>query len=247
MNKIIIGKKIICDSNAVKVNGKTIELNTGDYELEYANSGEYNLKLIINGNVNLLVYSFDNDITSNLKYIINDGSLHIYKFYNNYSVNETIDIDLLTSKAMVEYKFANICKENEKYLLNVNHIAEDTISNINNKTVSFPNSSINFIINSNVSKEAVGSKLNQTTRIVTMGDCDASISPNMYTPLDDVEAKHGSVIGTFKEDEVFYLMSKGISYNDTLKLMIKGYLLSNIDIKHEIRKKIIDVINEYWG
>ena len=58
-----------------------------------------------------------------------------------------------------------------------------------------------------------------------MGECDTKISPNMFIDLDDVIAKHGSAIGTFKDDQVFYLMSKGINYNDALKLLIKGLQL----------------------
>lgn len=247
MNKIIIGKKIISDSENVRITGKTIEfLTDGDYEIEYSIDFSDKFKIIVNGNINLLVYSFDNRLANNCKYIVNSGALRIHKFYNNHSVDEKIDIDLCSPKAMVEYKFANICRENEQYELNINHLASNTYSDINNKTVSLLNSSVSFVINSNVLKEAIGSVLNQNTRIVTMGDCDAKISPNMYTPLDNVEAKHGSIIGTFKDDQIFYLMSKGISYNDTLKLMIKGYLLSNVSVNHEIRKRIIDIIDEYW-
>ena len=68
----------------------------------------------------------------------------------------------------------------------------------------------------------------------------------MFIDLDDVIAKHGSVIGTFKEDQVFYLMSKGISYNDTVKLLIKGYLLSKIRVNVDIRMKIMNIIDRYW-
>ena len=41
-------------------------------------------------------------------------------------------------------------------------------------------------------------------------------------------------------------MSKGISYNEALKLLIKGYLFSNIDVLGDIKKKIMDIINVYW-
>ena len=79
-----------------------------------------------------------------------------------------------------------------------------------------------------------------------MDECDAKISPNMFIDIDDVEAKHGSIIGSFKEEEIFYLMSKGINYNDTLKLLIKGYLLSNIGGYFDLRQRIMEIINMYW-
>lgn len=247
MNKILIGKKIISDSNNVSINGNKISFLVDDsYEIEYTDSGKYNLTFVVDSNVSILEYSFDKNLEIDNKYIVNKGNLLITKFYNNYNVNEKIDIDLCSPEATVDYKFSNICRENENYEINVNHKANKTVSNIINKSVALKNSKLHFIINSNVLEKSIKSILNQTTRIVTMDECDTSISPNMFIPIDDVEAKHGSIIGTFKNDDIFYLMSKGISYNDTLKLLIKGYILSNMIINHEIRKRIMDIIDTYW-
>ena len=68
----------------------------------------------------------------------------------------------------------------------------------------------------------------------------------MFIDLDDVVAKHGSIIGTFKEEDIFYLMSKGISYSDSLKLLVKGYLFTNIGGYFDLRQKVMDIINTYW-
>ena len=247
MNKILIDKKIICDNNDIDINGNEITFKkSGIYEVEYVIDGKYELTFNISSDITLLETSFNRKLDINNRYVIKNGNLKIYKFYDNLSVNEIINIDLCTKESKVDYKFSNICHTSENYVININHLARETISNINNKSVGLNNSKIDFIINSNVIKEAIKCELSQNTRIVTMGECHAKISPNMFTPLDDVMAKHGSIIGTFKEEDIFYLMSKGISYNDTLKLMIKGYLLSNIDILHEVRKKIMDIIDRYW-
>ena len=247
MNKILIDKEIKSNSADVKIGKNKITfLVPGDYEIEYVNDGDYEIKFVINDDVNILESSFDKNLKVNNHYIINKGKLMVTKFYNNHCVDETINIDLCSSESKVDYKFANICRENENYVMNINHLVPGTDSNINNKSVALPNSKLKFVVNGNVDKKAIKSILNQNTRIVTMGECDTKISPNMFIDLDDVSAKHGSVIGTFKEDDIFYLMSKGISYNDTLKLLIKGYLLSNMLAGHEIRKKIIDIIDGYW-
>ncbi len=247
MNKIIIDKKIVSNSNDIKIDENVITfLKNGDYEIEYIASGEYNLSFVINGDINILESSFDKELNINNRYIINKGKLNVTKFYDNKVVKEVINIDLCNKGASVNYKFANICKTEENYIININHNDEKTVSDINNKSVALVNSSLKFVINSNVLEKANGSILNQTTRIVTMGECDTSISPNMFIPIDDVEARHGSVVGTFKDDQIFYLMSKGISYKDTLKLLVKGYLLSNMLLYHEIRKKIIDLVDTYW-
>jgi Fe-S cluster assembly protein SufD len=248
MNKILVSKNkiesdidgIICKDNVITFK------DSGEYVLEYTESGEYNITFNINKNIKIIESSFDNDLIINNNYIIDNGSLNVVKFYNNQSVNEIINIDLLKDGDKVDYCFANICKYEERYTINMNHKCKKTISNITNKSIAFGKSILKFIINSNVYKDCIKSVLDQNTRIVTMGECDASISPNMFIDLDDVEARHGSVIGAFKEDQVFYLMSKGISYSDTLKLLIKGYILANLSVHFELRKKIIEIIDTYW-
>ena len=237
MNKILVSKD--------NINNEII-LNDGEYSLEYIESGNYNISFIINGNVKLIESSFDKELDINNKYIINSGCLNVIKFYNNKNVNEVINIDLCNVNSKIDYYFSNICRGIEKYIININHKVKNTVSNINNKSVALVNSKIDFIINSNVYKECKGSVLDQNTRIVTMGECDTSICPNMFIDLDDIDARHGSVIGTFKNDQVFYLMSKGISYNDTLKLLIKGYLLDKFDVDVDLRFRIIDIIDMYW-
>ena len=245
MNKILIAKNKIT-SDVVKISGNIITFDKdGEYILEYIESGNYKLELIINAYVKLIEVSFDNELTIDNKYTVNND-LKVIKFYNNKKVVENIDIDLLKEGANIDYHFANICKEKERYTINVNHKCKKTSSNIINRSIAFKNSILKFIINSNVKKEAIESELDQNTRIVTMGECDAAISPNMFIPMDNVIAKHGSVIGSFKDDQVFYLMSKGINYNDTLKLLIKGYIFGNLDIDFENRKKIMDIIDMYW-
>ena len=247
MNKILIGKKIISDTDGVKVSKNVITfIESGEYVIEYTDSGDYNVVFEIHNDIKLIESSFDNSLNLDNHYIINKGSLSVIKFYNNKEVIEKINIDLCSDGSKVDYKFSNICKGIENYQININHKFMNTTSNICNRSVALKNSKINFVINSNVLSDGINSILNQNTRIVVMDECDAKVCPNMFIDLVDVEARHGSIIVKFKEEDIFYLMSKGISYNDTLKLLIKGYLFSNIDGHIDLRKRISDIINLYW-
>lgn len=248
MNKILVNKKkIISDYDNITIDGNNITIcKDGEYLIEYTESGKYKISFNIKANVKIYESSFDNELDVNNKYIIDGGKLKVIKFYNNNNVNEVINIDLCKEEDLVDYSFVNICRGEERYTININHKCKNTKSNIVNKSIAFKNSLVHFIINSNVYKECNGCVLDQNTRIVTMDDCDASISPNMFIDLDDVEAKHGSIIGSFKEDVVFYLMSKGINYHDTIKLLVSGYILSGIGKNHYLRNKIMDMIDVYW-
>ena len=250
MNKILIGRdKILYDSLKVNVNDNKINfLESGLYSIEYENIDKVNYCFNVSGNkeVVLLESSFSNDLVVDNKYIVDNSNLIINKFYDNNSVSENIDIELYNN-GKISYKFSNICKNTESYNININHNGIGTISNISNKSLAIDGGQLDFVINSIVGKEYKKSILNQNTRIVTIGDCDCKISPNMFIDCDDIEARHGSVIGTFKDDMVFYLMSRGIGYNDAVKLLVKGYLFSNLDVNVELRDKIFSVIDKYWG
>ena len=236
MNKILVGKD--------KINN--IKLSDGEYILEYTSDGEYENNFIVNGCVKLIICGFDRELNITNNYDIVKGSLDIVTFYNNLGNKEEDNINLCKKGTIVNYYFSNICRGIEGYTININHKDKNTKSNIINKSIAMLNSDIKFIINSSVLKDCNNSILDQTTRIVTMGECNASISPNMFIDLDDIEAKHGSIIGSFKEDDIFYLMSKGINYNDALKLLIKGYLLSDFLGDVELRFRIMDIIDTYW-
>ena len=251
MNKILINKgNIIVDDDSVIVDGNIIIFNKdGIYSLEYENIKRIELCIEINNNARVVLFesSFLDDIVVNNKYVINDGKLSVNKFYNNKSVVENIDIDLCSHNSKIDYRFSNICSGVEKYIININHNNRNTVSSINNKSIAMDGSKLDFVINSIVKKEYNGSILDQNTRIVTIGDSESKISPNMFIDCDDVEARHGSVVGTFKDELVFYLMSRGIEYNEAIKLLVKGFLFSNIDVDNKMREKIFNVIDMYWG
>ena len=85
--------------------------------------------------------------------------------------------------------------------------------------------------------------MDQTTKILTIGSVDAKINPNMYIEEDSVEAKHGSVISSFNEEEIFYLTSRGIPEEEAIYLLIKGFIFSNLILNMENKAIIYDCIN----
>lgn len=250
MNKIIVGSKgtsYLGESPLVVDDKKIIFNESGNYEIEYIDSGNIMLEYEINNcDISLNISSFSNKLEVNNKYNIRNGKLVINKFYGDITVDEEETFKLSEECDRVDYNFSSISKNKEKYTINVIHEAKNTVSNISNKVVTLGDGDISFEINSTVYKDCNKAKLDQNTRIVTMGNGRALVKPNMFIDLEDVEAKHGSVIGTFKEDQVFYLMSKGISYNDAIKLLIKGYIFSNVVVNVDERMKIFEMIDKYW-
>ena len=253
MNKIsIVNNHIIpFDIDGVSLNDNNISfLENGNYLVEYIDCNEINLNIKICKNkcINLFEYSYDNDIIVNNKYSIDSrSSLIINKFYCNKNSNENIDISLIGEKSNVKYNFSSISNGIDKYKINIYHNNKETTSDIFNKTIAKKDSGNYFDINSYVENGILDTYLNQSTKIITLGDSDNRINPNMYTYDNSTTAVHSSVIGSVSEDELFYLMSRGISYDDSVRLIVKGNILSNINIPDEYWQKINDIIDKIGG
>ncbi len=68
--------------------------------------------------------------------------------------------------------------------------------------------------------------------------------PELEIYADDVKCSHGSSSGNLDENSIFYLMSRGLSSQDSKKLLINGFLqevvekITDSEIKNLIRNMI---------
>lgn len=253
MNKInIVNNKIIpFDNNDVIINNNDIIfLCNGDYVIEYIDSDNVDITISVKDNVFIKLFEFseNNDLKIRINYNLEkNSSLLLSKFYYNNSTNEIININLNKYKANIKYNFSSISKNNDRYEMNINHVDNNTSSCINNKIVALANSSNNFDINSYVDNGILDCYLNQQTKIVTLGESNNKINPNMFTHENSTTAIHSSVIGTVSSDDLFYLMTRGIDYKKGINLIIKGIIFSNIIASMEMKERIFHILNEIGG
>jgi len=220
-----------------------------DCNVYYENCDSLNVEVRVLDNVyvKLFEYMDNTKIISNINYNISDNAtLLLFKFYANLQVYENITVNLDGYMSKIDYHFSNISIGQEQYNFIIKHNNSNSISNISNKTICLNDGSIEFSIDTVVEKGNVSCNLNQDTRIVNLENNHCLVKPNMYISEDDVEARHASVIGNFSEEELFYLMSRGIDYNSAIKLLVKGYIFSNLVVDMDKRSKILNVINKYW-
>ena len=251
MNKIrVVSNEIIpCDYSDISiVNNEISFLNSGNFAIEYIDCNDVNLNIIVkeNTHVCLFVYSNNDYITTMNKYNI-FGNLVVNKFYYNNNTDETININLSKDKANFKYNFSSVSSGNDKFTINIYHLKKDTCSDICNRTVAKENSSNVFDINSYVENGILDTYLNQQTKIVTLGDSNNKINPNMFIGEASTTGIHSSTIGTINEEDIFYLMSRGISKIDATRLMMEALLIGNGNkeemVVKEFMKKMMEVSN----
>lgn len=249
MNKIIIENNELKNytSNEVNIKDNNIYLiGANSLTIDYINTTKANITLNIQKNAHINIYEFSNNDNLDLKttYILEEGSnLTINKYYNNKEINEEVTINLNGEKATIKYNFAEVNTAGANHHIIINHNHNHTTSNIYTHILEKNTANINVTVDSILPKQTPKCYLNQETKIMTLGTGTCQIKPNMYIDEDDVEARHGSVIGTFSEDTIFYLMSRGVPREKALELLIKGHILSPLDFAFDFKQKIIETLN----
>lgn len=249
MNKITINNNILKnysdDYLIIKDNSITF-LQSNEYNIEYINSTNINISYTLKDNVEirLFIMSKDNYLDINNTYTLGEHSnLNLFKFYCNKEVKESITVNLNGQYSSFNNNFSSISRNTEEYNMIINHNNNYVKSNISNKCIGLDESKLDFTIDSILPKGNIDCIMDQTTKVLTLGDVDAKIRPNMFIEEDSVEAKHGSVISTFNEDEIFYLTTRGIPQEESIYLLIKGFIFSNLILNMENKAIIFDCIN----
>ena len=74
--------------------------------------------------------------------------------------------------------------------------------------------------------------------------------PSLIVETDNVKASHGGTVGEIDEEQVFYMMSRGISRPDAVRILVEGYFEEVIQRLHDpvleemVRERIAQKIAE---
>ncbi|MBE6156242.1 MAG: SufD family Fe-S cluster assembly protein [Firmicutes bacterium] len=198
-----------------------IDLNNGNYKLACQST---KLIIRINGEVNIY---FNNEVLEYLDIYLNDNSiLNIYKFNNKKENNLIINI-YQNNNSKLNYNEAFINERNNKLIIN-NHInGNDNESLINIRNISDKNNS-EIIINVEVAKNTINNIALEDLKGINNGGF-IHIEPNIVCLSNDVSANHLTTIGSVDNASIDYLMSKGISLENAKKILLKGFIYSNMD------------------
>lgn len=206
----------------------------------------FNITVLDNVKLNLTILTKGKKGKIQYKYNLNENSVcNVFKFQNVYSSKEMIIANLNGINSDFEYNFKTMSTNKETYDYHIFHKAINTISNVKNNSVCINNGEIIYQVSSFVPKNITGCIVNQNNRIINLTNNKCEIKPNLYIDSLDVEASHSALIGKFSDEEMFYIQSRGIDYENALKLLITGFLVSDINDK-KILKEINKNIDKYW-
>ena len=177
-------------------------------------------------------------------YFLNENSLvNIYKLHDADKVSEMTVVNLDGENAQINYLLKTISTDKEKYDIMVYHNAKNTVSHIINNGVNIKDGHLKLSISSFVPKNNIDCVLDQNSRIINLTNHKCEIRPNLFIDENDVVASHSAHIGKCNDEELFYLMSRGITKKEAENLIIQGFLLNGLEEDKEQMEKII---SKYW-
>ena len=247
-NSITVSLKEKNDNYLVNVVKIIINEDT-DLDIDYDIKESSKLDLFINVkkdvSVNIYEHTKGDFLKVQYKYYLEENSVcNNYKTSNLIGCKEYTIINLNGENSSMKRVLKTVSKYQEQYDMMVYHNSKNTKSDLINQGVNIDNGNLAFNVSSFVPENNINCVVEQNNRIVNLTSNECMIKPNMYIDCFDVTANHSAFIGDFKDSELFYLQSRGIPYEDSVKLLIDGFLSSHIP--ENMQDDFKETIEKYW-
>ena len=192
-------------------------------------------------------YKIDSNDNLNIKYFFNNIDLgnnslaetFIFSTGSRFIKNEiNCNLNHEHSSAFIN-GIINLDKsKHHEIKTNINHLAENTKSYQLIKCVLKDNAKGVYQGKIFVDSKAQKTDGYQLSKALLLSDnTEFDAKPELEIYADDVKCSHGSTSGTLDEDSIFYLMSRGLSYNQSRELLINGFLLDVVEKITDIKIK----------
>ena len=134
------------------------------------------------------------------------------------------------SSAFVNGIFSLDKNKHHEIRTTINHLTENTKSYQLIKSVLEDSSKAVYQGKIYVNSDAQKTDGYQLSKAILLNkDSEFNAKPELEIYADDVKCSHGSASGSLNEDSIFYLMSRGLNYNQARELLINGFLLDVVE------------------
>lgn len=211
-----------------------ISLSSGSFDLErYSDLSS----LEVSGKTTLNAINTCRDLLLNVDVL--DGAEFILNIFDfDEAVNHKINITSRSnSKVTINISFIAITDYNIE--INANIDGEGTLSDTFIRGIN-ESGNVNITLNGIAMEKCQDAVINEYAKVINTSSKANTLIPNLIVNTNEVTANHGVSIGSIDEEELFYLMSKGITKQNAIKIIEEGFILSIMD--SEIRERIRNIL-----
>ena len=199
-------------------------------------------------------YKIDKIQNNNIKYSFNNinqdensvSETFILSAGSDFLKNEiNCNLNGKYSSAFVNGIFSLMNKQQHEIRTTVNHLTENTKSYQLIKSVLGKESKAVYqgkIFVKSIAQKTDGYQLSKAILLDESSEFNAK--PELEIYADDVKCSHGSASGSLDENSIFYLMSRGLNYQQSKELLINGFVLDVIEkiTDNEIKNLVKSII-----
>ncbi len=258
-----LNENILNSQNRIKI-GKNSELHVFDYVINKSEKNFFN-------NVYEDLYLAESSVFKNISIQKNRSNGFFHKFSKNILSSKSnyssfiFPLGLKFDKLDLEFNLEgeNIeCNLQAASFLNkgdhqeiktrVNHLAPNCKSYQKVKNVIDLDSKGVYqgkIFVKNIAQKTDAYQLSKAILLDESSEFDSK--PELEIYADDVKCSHGSTSGSVEKDSIYYLMTRGLSKNESVKLLINGFLseiivsIKSKTMKNFIEQKLLSQIYEH--
>ncbi len=252
---------VIRDSEDILLNQGNSEFiidTERDIELSFRSNGKSDVFIRINKAGKIVIRGFiDNeDCVSLLFWNSSDSNLTIDESYNimtnsqiNISYGECNDFNitrntyvaLLNEGAKACISSASLVNAKKSYKMNIVNFNRDTYGEIKNYAVVLGNGELFIDAIGKIVKGAIYAKSHQTSRALCFKDTKAArLIPELLIDENNVQASHAMSVGRIDEAQLYYMQARGLSIEQCVTLISKGYLIPIVEsISDEKLKEVL--------
>ena len=184
-------------------------------------------------------YKVDKFENKNIKYSFNNieqdkdsiSETFILSAGSNFFKNEVnCNLNGKYSSAFVNGIFSLNNNKHHEIRTIINHLTENTKSYQLIKSVLEDSSKAAYQGKIFVNSEAQKTDGYQLSKAILLNkESEFNAKPELEIYADDVKCSHGSASGSLNEDSIFYLMSRGLNYQQSRELLVNGFLLDVVE------------------
>lgn len=151
--------------------------------------------------------------------------------FSSSDIHFNLNVNLYhSSSCNISIASLNTEKTNKIYSVNTNHLDTDGYSRTKMGGINAGASVLKFLGSSYIKNGAHRCDTRQEGKITNLSkDSKSEVSPSLLIKENDVKASHGAALGAYNENHLFYLMSRGLTMDESKKLITYGSLLPIIE------------------
>lgn len=212
MNKILVKEdNIVLDNEIVELEFKTLKCN-----------------LTIKGSV--WIDDLNNNSLEELNITLLDGSRLLYNKYTKDIKNLKISI-LENNDTTLEFNYSLYQSIKASIILDSKVLGNNNKCSMNVYGVSDKDGAIVVNATGSVLENIKDNDLLENIRILMLNDSENVIVPNLLVGSNEVSVNHNATISSLDTNYLYYLNSKGLSYEEAKKLIVKGFLKSKLKLR----------------